>query len=223
MFLDRGWWRRKGSDIEHLGSGKGSYLALRGQRIRTRPLQQTMGTSSSSDWIRNFKMCHKCILLCVAIFCKPWNGCFKSGHMCGKCKNYSFPLLPPALTLRGKGWGYGKEFLNVASGAPGLSPRVLVFLSIFPTQQVLVATRCSPDTREAVMLQTARGSWVKTTVYVIVIGREGSGGSALGKKQVLVCGRSAVQSATRVPGGGLWPSNSVPLCSGLPGLTAWSW
>ena len=48
--------------------------------------------------------------------------------------------------------GYGKELLNGASGAPGLSLQVLIFLSIFPTQQVLVAPRCSPDTREAVML-----------------------------------------------------------------------
>ena len=101
VFPDRGSQRRKRLGLEHLGSGKVSYLALRGRRIRTGPLHQTMGTSPSSDWIRNFKVCHECILLCVAIFCKPWKGCFKSGHMCGKCRNYSFPLLPPTLTLQG--------------------------------------------------------------------------------------------------------------------------
>ena len=93
-----GWESDPRSVLSVLGVGGQLHVFERAENQESSLYQQTPGTSPSFDWIHNFKVCHGCILLCLAIFRKPWNGCFKSGHMCEKCRNYSFPLLPPALT-----------------------------------------------------------------------------------------------------------------------------
>lgn len=54
-----------------LGSWEGSCQDSRDIRIENHPTPQTTVLSPIFDWIHNLELCPKCLLLCLAAFCKP--------------------------------------------------------------------------------------------------------------------------------------------------------